>query len=157
MKLFHASTCIVKAPDTAHSRSLLDFGRGFYLTQMERQARKYALRFTLRGDKAYLNHYELDENLDGYRVKRFESYDEEWLDYVARCRSGLDVEEYDIVEGGIADDKVFNTIDLYFSHNISKEEALGRLAYIHPNHQICVLNQEILDRHLHFVSAEEIL
>ena len=62
-----------------------------------------------------------------------------------------------MVTGGIADDKVFNTIDLYFSGNISKEEALKRLKFIHPNHQICILNQDILNKHLHFLRSDEII
>ena len=49
-----------------------------------------------------------------------------------------------------------NTIDLYFSCNISKDEALRRLVFIHPNHQICILNQEVINRHLRFIKAEEI-
>ena len=39
---------------------------------------------------------------------------------------------------------------------MSKEDALGRLAYEHPNHQLCILNQDVLLNHLHFVGAEEI-
>ena len=35
--------------------------------------------------------------------------------------------------------------------------ALGRLAFEHPNHQICILNQEVINRHLHFVTSEEII
>ena len=62
----------------------------------------------------------------------------------------------DIVSGGIADDKVFNTIDLYFSGNISKTEALERLAFIHPNHQICITSQKVISKSLHFIKAEEI-
>ena len=62
-----------------------------------------------------------------------------------------------MVTGGIADDKVFNTIDLYFSGNISKEEALKRLKFIHPNHQICILNQELINKHLHFLKSDEII
>jgi hypothetical protein len=52
--------------------------------------------------------------------------------------------------------RCFNTIDLYFSGNISKDEALRRLVFIHPNHQICILNQEVINRHLRFIKAEEI-
>lgn len=63
---------------------------------------------------------------------------------------------FDIVEGGIANDRVFNTIDLYFSGNMSREDALGRLAFEHPNHQLCILNQEVIKLHLHFISAEMI-
>ena len=72
------------------------------------------------------------------------------------CRVGKQKERYDVVSGGIADDRVFNTIDLYFSGNISKAEALGRLAFMHPNHQICILNQKVINQHLRFVKVEDI-
>ena len=101
---------------------------------------------------------DLDENLDReYKIKEFIGYNEEWLDFVALCRIGKQTNKFDMVTGGIADDKVFNTIDLYFSGNISKEEALKRLKFIHPNHQICILNQDILNKHLHFLQSDEII
>lgn len=103
-----------------------------------------------------MNHYVLDDDLSAYNVKEFTTYDEEWLDFVAACRAGKPTELYDIVSGGIADDKVFNTIDLYFSGNISKTEALERLAFIHPNHQICITKQDVIGKSLHFIEAEEI-
>ena len=53
--------------------------------------------------------------------------------------------------------KKFETIDLYFAGIMSKDNALGRLAFEHPNHQICILNQEVINRHLHFVTSEEII
>lgn len=157
MKVFHASKYIIESPDIKHSRDLLDFGKGFYLTSLVEQAKKYAQRFLFQGDKAYLNQYILDENIrQEYKIKEFVGYNEEWLDFVSLCRLGKQTEKYDLVAGGIADDKVFNTVDLYFSGNISKEEALKRLKFIHPNHQICILSQEILDHHLHFLKAEKI-
>ena len=121
------------------------------------QAKKYAQRFLYQGDKAYLNHYNLDENLDNkFNIKEFGDYNEEWLDFVTLCRLGKLSSKYDMITGGIADDKVFNTVDLYFSGNISKEEALKRLKFIHPNHQICILNQELINKHLHFLKSDEI-
>lgn len=157
MKLYHASTVRVEHPDVQHSRPNLDFGCGFYLTSMRSQAESYAERFKRRGKIAVLNEYELDEDLSGFNVKRFESYDEEWLDYVTSCRKGWPVpENYDAVEGGVANDKVFNTVDLYFAGVITKQEALGRLRYARPNHQICLLSDTIIERHLHFIKAEEI-
>ena len=156
MRLYHASDRVIEIPDVYHSREHLDFGKGFYLTSIRIQAEKYAQRFLLRGKRAFVNEYLLDEELSGYVVKVFESYDEEWLDYVGKCRKGLNEMMYDIVEGGIANDKVFNTIDLFFSGAMSKEDALGRLAYEHPNHQLCILNQDVLLHHLHFIGTEEI-
>lgn len=158
MKVYHASKLKIESPDVKHSRDLLDFGKGFYLTTLVEQAKKYAQRFLLQGEEAYLNQYLLDENLEGeYKVKNFLGYNEEWLDFVSLCRIGKQTEKFDIVSGGIADDKVFNTVDLYFSGNISKEEALKRLSFVHPNHQICILNQEVLDKHLCFLRADKLI
>lgn len=157
MKVYHASKFIIESPDIYHSRDLLDFGKGFYLTSLVEQAKNYAQRFLFQGDKAYLNHYNLDENLDNkFNIKEFGDYNEEWLDFVTLCRLGKLSSKYDMITGGIADDKVFNTVDLYFSGNISKEEALKRLKFIHPNHQICILNQELINKHLHFLKSDEI-
>lgn len=57
--------------------------------------------------------------------------------------------------GGIADDKIFRTIDLYFSGDIPKDEALRRLKYEKPNNQYCLRSHRALDL-LSFVSGEEI-
>lgn len=75
MKVYHASKFIIESPDIYHSRDLLDFGKGFYLTSLVEQAKKYAQRFLFQGDKAYLNQYILDENLDReYKIKEFIGY-----------------------------------------------------------------------------------
>lgn len=55
MKLYHASSLIIEKPDVYHSRAHLDFGKGFYLTSLREQARKYAMRFLLREERAYVN------------------------------------------------------------------------------------------------------
>ena len=144
MILYHASPTIIEQPDVFHSREHLDFGKGFYLTTLKEQAEKYAQRFIRRGKKAYVHEFELIDDLSIYKVKTFCNYDEDWLDYVGCCRSGLAHEIYDFISGGIADDKVFNTIDLYFAGEISKGDALKRLMYEKPNHQVCILNQEIV-------------
>ena len=157
MKLYHASTEAIVYPDVVHSRPNLDFGRGFYMTAMRSQAVRYAERFTRRGKPAFISEYELDDELPGFAVKRFEGYDEEWLDYVAVCRHGGTPEQhYDAVEGGVANDKVFNTVDLYFAGVITKSEALGRLQYERPNHQMCILSDEMIKRHLHFIKAKRV-
>lgn len=157
MRVYHSSTCIVDYPDTKHSRDYLDFGRGFYLTTMEDQARSYALRFTARGKKAFLNTYEFGcSRLADLKVVEFDSYNEPWLDFVMGCRSGNDYSDWDVVVGGVANDRVFTTVDLYFAGEITKDEALGRLAYAKPNNQICLRSQKAINTLLTFVSAEEL-
>ncbi|MBQ8225338.1 MAG: DUF3990 domain-containing protein [Bacteroides sp.] len=153
MILYHTSNIVVSHPDIEHSRNHLDFGKGFYLTVLKEQAEKYGQRFLRKGEEAYLNVYELDADLDNFTRISFESYNGEWLDYITACRKGQSHSIYDIVEGGIADDQVFDTIDLYFSGIYNREQALDQLRYKHPNHQLCISNQLLLDKHLHFVKS----
>ncbi len=44
MKVYHGSIHVVDKPDVIHSFRPLDFGKGFYVTTIERQAQKWALR-----------------------------------------------------------------------------------------------------------------
>lgn len=157
MIVYHTSYTAIEHPDISFSRDFLDFGKGFYVTPLREQAVKYAQRFLLRGKKAFLNEYLLDDNYAKcYKCKEFAVYDAEWLNFVGLCRKGNAVEMFDIVSGGIADDKVFTTIDLYFAGEITEEEALQRLVYEKPNLQLCLLNQSLINNHLTFVQAQEI-
>lgn len=151
--VYHASNVAVECPDTRHSRNNLDFGRGFYLTTLREQAVKYAERFLRRGAEAYLNVYELSDELDDLNVKRFDAYSEDWLDFVVECRKQLVTHNYDIVIGGIANDKVFRTIDLYFDGDITKSEALKRLAFEQPNMQLCIASERVLSGKLKFIES----
>ena len=72
---------------------------------------------------------------------------------MAACRKGLPHENYDVIYGGIADDNVFNTVDLYMAGVYSKEQALDQLRYKQPNHQICITAQEVLDKHIRFIKS----
>ena len=58
MLIYHASDTIVNTPDTMHSRTNLDFGKGFYATVIREQAERYAQRFILRNRKGILNQIE---------------------------------------------------------------------------------------------------
>lgn len=72
------------------------------------------------------------------------------------CRSGSkEYSNYDVIEGGIANDRVFNTIELYFSNLIDKTTALQRLKFEKPNNQICFVNQKVMDKVLRFESSYE--
>lgn len=152
MILFHASNAAVPNPDLDHSRDFLDFGKGFYLTSLKEQAVRYSERFKLRGQSAVLNVYECDDDLSELSRMAFSSYDETWLEFVGNCRQGNDKSDYDIVEGGIANDKIFRTVDLYFSGDITKEDALKKLMMENPNHQICFRTEKSLS-HLKFIES----
>ncbi len=156
MIVYHSSYVVVDKPDVAHSREALDFGKGFYVTVLREQALRYAERFVLRGRKAYLNVYELADGWRDGNVKVFPSYDEEWLDFISANRSLLPVERYDAVEGGVANDRIFRTVELYAAGEIGKDEALVRLRYEKPNHQICLASQRLIDGYLTYVRTEEL-
>lgn len=156
MILYHTSTIAIDSPDVLHSRAHLDFGKGFYLTPIKEQAERYGERFLRRGEDAVLNVYELDDLCQGFSKKVFNSYDEEWLDFVAACRRGTPHEKFDIIEGGIADDQVFNTIDLYFSGIYTREQALDQLRFKKPNHQVCLTSQPLIEYHLHYLESKQL-
>ncbi len=157
MIVYHGSTDIITNPLVNVGRSNLDFGKGFYVTVLEKQAVAWATRPANMGKKKHLNVYELDVNgieQEGYRSLRFKEYGQEWLDFVVANRKGSQHwKEFDLIEGGIANDRVFNTVELYSARLITAEEALQRLRYYKPNNQICIINQEIIDKHLRFVKS----
>ena len=156
MKLYHSSTIVVDKPRTNHSRQYLDFGKGFYLTTIYEQAVRYAERFKRRGQPAWLNTYELDENLEGWKVLRLDVYDKTWLDFVSVCRAGEDKSDYDMVVGGIANDRVILTLDRYFAGEISQEEALGLLKFEKPNIQYCIRSDKMLQKCLTYIESKEL-
>lgn len=160
MRVFHGSTTIVESPLVNAGRRNLDFGQGFYVTDLEEQAISWAQQPLNAGKPKFLNIYELDLQgvIDyGYRYLHFGHYDNAWLDFVVGNRRGERLwEAYDIVEGGIANDRVFNTIELYIAGLTPREEALQKLIHEQPNNQICILRQSIIDHYLQFIEAKEI-
>ncbi len=159
--LFHRSHVAVQTPLVKLGRKKVDFGQGFYLTKLRKQAESWAGTISERKGRnaqPILSAYSLDYDAvisAGYRIKIFESYNLEWLDYVVDCRRGGEMQQqYDIVEGGVANDNVIDTIEDYESGIITAGQALGQLRYKAVNHQICILNQKIVEKHLSFVSSE---
>lgn len=106
MILYHGSYLAIENPDLLHSRPNLDFGKGFYLTSIREQAEKWCGKFVKRGKEGVISNYMFDEELfQRLKVLRFDSYSEEWLEFILACRSGKDSSDYDAVCGGIANEK----------------------------------------------------
>ena len=150
MKVYHGSWMEIAEPDLKHSRTDVDFGKGFYTTPLREQAVKWCGKFKRRGKQGIVTTYEFDESTSSsLKILSFDSYSEEWLDFILKCRRKQDSSDYDIVMGGVANDKVFNTVELYFDHLIDKKEAINRLRYEKPNMQICFRTEDALKK-LHF-------
>lgn len=156
MTLYHGSYLEIPEPDLIHSRSNVDFGRGFYVTPLYKQAEKWCSKFKRRGKVGIISQYTFDESQEAeLNVLKFDSYSEQWLDFVLNCRSGNDTADYDLVAGGVANDKVFNTVELFFDGLIDKKEAISRLRYEKPNLQICFRTEKALSL-LHFEGSEQV-
>ncbi len=154
MILYHGSFLEIAKPDLVHSRPNVDFGRGFYVTPLYEQAAKWCGKFKRRGKDGIISRYEYDESREvELKTLKFDSYSEEWLDFILNCRSGKDSTDYDFVVGGVANDKVFNTVELFFDGLIDKTEAINRLRYEKPNLQICFRTEKALSL-LHFEGSE---
>ena len=161
--LFHGSYLPIQMPLVKLGRKKVDFGQGFYLTKLRKQAESWAVTIAERkgrNARPTLSIYSFDFDAvkaGGYNIKTFETYNIEWLEYVVDCRrGGVLQQQFDMVEGGVANDNVIDTVEDYENGIITAEQALGQLKYKEVNHQICILNQDIVDKYLSFVSAEEL-
>ncbi len=157
MILYHGSYIEVSFPDLEHSRSAVDFGKGFYTTPIKEQAQKWCQKYKKQGKTAVISVYDFDESaLNELKVLNFNEYSEDWLDFILNCRSGKDNSDYDIVMGGVANDKVFNTVELYFDNLIDKNEALKRLKYEKPNLQVAFRTEKSISTYLKFKGSEQV-
>ena len=152
MRVFHGGTCEIMHPDINHSNNALDFGRGFYVTTLREQAERWARRKALRNQAtAVLNVYELNEDWSNYRFLKYPKIDVDWLDFVCECRRGGEMyKNYDIIQGPVADDDVFQCVNFYFRGVWTQERTMKELEFAHPNDQIAVISQKALNELLSF-------
>ena len=134
MILYHGSNMDIDKIDLEMSKPNKDFGKGFYLSEREEQAMEMAnFKSVLLGGEPIVTKFEFDVGMmknSKLRVKVFEEYSEEWADFVFANREGHEVEQYDIVYGPIANDKVGLQIRKLKDGSIDKTEFLNRLKYM---------------------------
>lgn len=129
--LYHGSSDTVEFPEIRKTRYTKDFSWGFYCTNSYEQAYRWAERKRRAGTVNVYSYVE-DPSL---KILRFEQMTEEWLDFIGNCRRGF-IHSYDIVEGPMADDTIWNFVNDYFSGNISREVFWEYAKFKHPTHQI---------------------
>ncbi|MBR2230404.1 MAG: DUF3990 domain-containing protein [Prevotella sp.] len=160
MKVFHGSTIVIKQPLAAAGRKMLDFGQGFYVTDIKQQAESWAERMQrIKMENGIVNVYELDlEKVKAdYSYYKFENYDLDWLQFIVANRIGrTDVKKYDVVEGGVANDRVIDTVEAYMANMMTLETALGELSKHKPNNQLCITKQIVIDTCMTFVESYRI-
>lgn len=154
MLLYHGSNVTVKQPKLIKQNRFLDFGYGFYTTTNEEQAKSFAqkVKANRKIGVPTLNVYEIDEQaaFSECKLLRFESADERWLDFVSACRQGIYTgEQYDMIFGAVANDNVYQTITLYMSGILTKEQALESLKVRKLYNQLVFATEKSL-QYLHF-------
>ena len=156
MMVYHGGTVAVPNPDLSHSRKAVDFGAGFYVTPILDQAMRWGEKRKRRSGTATISRYEYDETAAlSLKVLRFDGYSEDWLDFIVRCRDLKDDSNWDIVVGGVANDRVFDTLEAFFDGFATKAQTIDRLRIERPNLQICFRTVAALQT-LKFVGSEQI-
>ena len=149
MIVYHGSTDAVPCPEIRQTRFYKDFSYGFYCTLYRQQADRWATRF---GD-GVVNLYEYMPNPE-CKMLRFSEMTEEWLDFIAACRSGHH-HDYDIVEGPMADDTIYNYVQGYMDGSLSREAFWVLARFKHPTHQISFHTDKAL-KTLTFIKGETV-
>ncbi|MDR3297184.1 MAG: DUF3990 domain-containing protein [Prevotellaceae bacterium] len=144
MKVYHGSYLHIDSIDISMGKPGRDFGRGFYVTKLRKQAQAWADR---KGEDRHTDgvgtEFEFDEYIwddDELHTCRFAEYNEAWLDFVVlnrQNRSRKAAHSYDIVEGPVADDAVSVRVNDYLRGDVSKQKFLEELKFKQPTHQIC--------------------
>lgn len=153
--LYHGTVADFEQILLLKSHNRRDFGVGFYTTILEKQAKEWAYRLSLREKKKqyYVYQYIFRES-DNLKVKRFDSLNKEWLEFIKdnRSKGGLQ-HSYDVVIGPVADDNTMETVQLYLTGILTVDEAVERLKYNKVNNQVSFHTERAL-RSLQFVRRE---
>ena len=133
MKVFHGSTYIIEEPIILQNQRLLDFGKGFYTTTNQEQAERWAkIKQKRAGEKsnAIVSVYEINDAIfqnSELKTKTFPIADEEWLDFIVTNRKEDLNHGFDIVKGAVANDTLYETLTLFETGILSKQETISRL------------------------------
>jgi hypothetical protein len=159
MKVFHGTNIIIEQPKIINRFKTLDFGEGFYTTENENQARDFAIKVCQRRTPELfpiVNCYEFNETVNKFSVLKFDSPNENWLDFVIERRKGIVlVKKYDLIIGPVANDDVFGTIILYEAGQLDKESAINKFKVKKLYNQVVFCNELVLNN-LTFVKSYKI-
>lgn len=150
MEIYHGSNVIVREPRIITSGFYKDFGFGFYCTNIKAQAIKWAL---IKNPNHIVSTYTF-EYTEGLNILKFDKVTEEWLDFIAYCRYGRS-HIYDIVEGPMADDTVWDYVEDFLDGNISRAAFWELVKFKYPTHQITFCSDKALN-HVKYLRSEKL-
>lgn len=132
--VYHGSGGEAEKPDLRQVGFPKDFGQGFYCAELFDQAARWARRHHHTGEAPTVTAYEAQKQ-EGLSWKVFSEMTEEWLDFVVACRSGQS-HDYDVVEGPMVDDTIWNYLEDFRAGQISRELFWGLVRSRHPVRQV---------------------
>ena len=145
--IFHGGFKEVRLPEIIKGKYAKDFGTGFYCTELQEQAVRWARRF----DTPVVSMYDFMQDTT-LKELVFSEMTEDWLDFVVNCRAGI-VHDYDVVSGPLANDQVYNYISDYINGLLTNEQFWVLAKFKHPTHQICFCSENAL-KSLTFIKSE---
>ena len=137
--VYHGSNVEVAVPRILQNGFYKDFGYGFYCTNYEKQAKRWAM--TKKGESV-INRYEYELCMD-LKILSFDNMTDEWLDFVAKCRMGIE-HNYDNVEVPMADDQIWNFVEGFIDGRIPRKAFWELVKFNYPTHQIVFCTEEAL-------------
>lgn len=142
LELYHGSNQLIEQIDLSLCKPYKDFGKGFYLTDILRQAIDMAHRRTriVGSGSPIVIKYLFEETLldDGsLKVLSFDSTTKEWAKFILanRDRQVPFIHDYDVVIGPVADDGVAFQLQKFKDGGITMDELAKELAYRNLNRQ----------------------
>lgn len=153
MRLYHGSKSGLTGTIAPVSRDVCDFGRGFYMGTEKTQP----LTLICHGESPKF--YEIDYDVEGLRVHRFEP-DLDWAMFVAwnrraipeRFRSYYDerfapvAQSNDVIVGKIANDRMVVVLDWFFQGFVSDIGLLASLQALNLGDQYCAMTKVACER-----------
>lgn len=130
MILYHGSSIAIEAPEIRAGIYSKDFGQGFYCTELQKQAERWAKRF----NNPIVSKYCYTQKC-GINVLSFGNMTDDWLDFIVECRRGV-AHSYDIVNGAMANDQIWNYIADYVSGVLTREQFWVLAKFKYPTQQI---------------------
>lgn len=143
-ELYHGTVSNFTIPDLLKSNEALDFGKGFYLTSIQRQAEVFADMGDRKKNKykenagKRVNRYLIDDETESLKVKCYNKFDEKCMYYILKCRAmNDDNKDTDIIIGPVADgrgrDLINNSKELILdlqNGDITEDELFEELNYL---------------------------
>lgn len=148
MILFHGTNMEFHSIELSKCKPYKDFGRGFYLTDIEEQAVAMAQRKCIfeGSGEPIVQKFEWVENLEELSILKFDRVSVDWADFIVRNRDRNQnwTHGYDLIIGPVADDGVVYQINRYFQGIIDLNTLVKELEYKKLNNQYCFCSEKAI-------------